>query len=208
MSAALIIDGHPSPDSLTASLAAAYAAGHGDARVLAVRDLDFDQNLRHGYRDHMPLEPDLADAKRALHAAKRIVIVTPLWWGSTPALLKGFLDRALLPREEYTYRGSLPQGLLTGRTGRIILLADTPAIAVPFTGLPVVRQLRRNTLALCGVRDVRVNRLLGVRHASTAKIERWLADAGSVGARDARRDATAAQPEARTTFADEVARIA
>lgn len=69
---------------LTAALAQRYAAAHGDARVLALRDLDFDPNLRFGYRERMTLEPDLVEAKRALQSADTVVIATPLWWGRSP----------------------------------------------------------------------------------------------------------------------------
>ena len=63
---ALVIDGHPFADSLTASIAQRYTAAHADARLLALRDLDFDPHLRFGYRRRMTLEPDLIDAKAAL----------------------------------------------------------------------------------------------------------------------------------------------
>jgi hypothetical protein len=116
---ALVIDGHPDARSLTAALAQRYAEGHGDARVLALRDLEFDPHLRFGYRERMTLEPDLVDAKRALSEADTVVVATPLWWGSVPAVLKGFFDRALLPQQEYRYtKLGLPEGLLPARRGR------------------------------------------------------------------------------------------
>jgi len=184
----LVIDGHPDACSLTAALAQRYAAGHGDARLLALRDLDFDAHLRFGYRERMTLEPDLVDAKQALHEADSIVIATPLWWGSVPSMLKGFFDRALLPQQEYRYtKLGLPEGLLPARRGRLLLLADTPWYAVPFTGLPAQTQVVRNTLRLCGVRSVRTHRMLGVKDADEAKIARWLDRAEQLGTIDARR---------------------
>lgn len=198
---ALVIDGHPDALSLTAALAQRYTAGHGDARVLALRDLDFDPHLRFGYRARMTLEPDLVEAKRALHEADTIVVATPLWWGSIPAVLKGFFDRALLPQQEYRYtKLGLPEGLLSARHGRLLLLADTPWYAAPFTGLPAQRQVARNTLRLCGVRSVRTHRMLGVKDADEATITRWLDRAERLGSSDARRAGTpqaiAAEPQA------------
>lgn len=191
---ALVIDGHPHAASLTASLAQRYATGHGDARVLALRDLDFDPHLRFGYRQRMTLEPDLLDAKRALAEARTIVVATPLWWGSVPALLKGFFDRALLPQQEYRYSPQgLPIGLLTAPHGRLLLLADTPWYAAPFTGLPAQRQVVRNTMRFCGIRSVRAHRMLGVKNASPERIGRWLEDAARLGAADGRRDARGTQ---------------
>ncbi|MCT1476888.1 NAD(P)H-dependent oxidoreductase [Microbacterium sp. p3-SID336] len=188
---ALVIDGHPDPQSLTAAIARHYAEGHGDARVLALRDLDFDPHLRFGYRERMTLEPALVDAKRALHEATSIAVATPLWWGSVPAVLKGFFDRALLPQQEYRYTAlGLPQGLLPARQGRLLLLADTPWYAAPFTGLPAQTQVARNTLRLCGVRTVRRTRMLGVKGADASTIARWLDRAERLGAADARRERT------------------
>lgn len=186
---AIVIDGHPDSHSLTASLAQRYAAGHGDAQVLALRDLDFDPNLRFGYRKRMTLEPDLVAARRALHDADTVVIMTPLWWGSVPALLKGFFDRALLPQQEYRFspRG-IPEGLLPARRGRLVLLADTPWYFAPFTGLPAQTHVARGTMRLCGIRSVRTHRLMGVKHAKPAAITRWLDRVEHLGAADGRRD--------------------
>lgn len=189
MSSALIIDGHPDALSLTAELARRYAAAHGDARILALRDLDFDPSLRFGYRQRMELEPDLIDAKRALAEATTVVVFTPLWWGSVPALLKGFFDRALLPQQEYRYtKLGLVEGLLPARNGRLFLLGDTPWFLTPFTGLPAQTHVARGTLRFCGVRSVRTTRMLGVKDASPERIESWLARAESLGRRDGLRD--------------------
>ncbi|MDQ0642955.1 NAD(P)H-dependent oxidoreductase [Microbacterium murale] len=197
MSSALVIDGHPDAESLTSSLAQRYVAGYGNARLLALRDLEFDPHMRFGYRQRMPLEPDLADAKRAMREAKTIIITTPLWWGSVPALLKGFFDRALLPQQEYRYNShGLPEGLLKGRRGRMFLLADTPWYAAPVLGLPAATHVAKNTMKLCGVRPFQVHRLLGVQGADDAKIARWLEGVERTGASDARRDADRPNPQA------------
>lgn len=189
MSTALVIDGHPDAQSLTAELARRYAAAHGDARLLTLRDLDFDPHLRFGYRERMPLEPDLADAKAALHKASSVVVVTPLWWGSVPAVLKGFFDRALLPQQEYRYTSAgLPVGMVGADRGRLLLLADTPWFFAPVTGLPAQAHVAKNTMKLCGIRSVRTHRMLGVKTASSAKIEGWLERASRLGGLDGVRD--------------------
>jgi len=204
LSAALVIDGHPDARSLTAALARRYASAHGDARVLALRELDFDPHLRFGYRERMTLEPDLIEAKAALHGASTVVIATPLWWGSVPALLKGFFDRALLPQQEYSFTPvGLPVGLVGAARGRLLLLADTPWFMAGFTGLPAQTHVARNTLRFCGVRSVRTHRMLGVRAASPAKIDGWLTRAERLGALDGERDRQpspmrAAQPASMT----------
>lgn len=188
----LVIDGHPNPGSLCAALATSYADAHGDATVLAVRDLVFDSNLRLGYTRRQELEPDLEWAWEQLLAADHVVIVAPVWWGSVPALLKGFSDRLLLPRRAYRMKANgLPEGLLAGRTGRVMVTADSPSWYLRLVGDTTVRQLRTTTLRFCGIRPVAVDRFGGVKSSTAEQRRQWLlraarngrADAGRRGAR-------------------------
>lgn len=181
----LVIDGHPNPDSLTAALAARYVAACDDARLLAVRDLDLDLVLHRGYRGDQPVEPDVADARQAIRDADHLVVTTPVWWGSVPALLKGFLDRTLAYGDafRYTERGT-PQGLLAGRSGRLIVTSDSPRWYLPLVGDTTVRQLRTTTMRFCGIRPVRLTRVTSVRASTPERRERWLERME----RDARRD--------------------
>ena len=41
--------------------------------------------------------PAIAEAQRTIVWAEHLVIIYPLWLGSMPALLKGFLEQALRP---------------------------------------------------------------------------------------------------------------
>lgn len=184
----LIIDGHPNPDSLTAALARSYALACPDADLLAVRDLDIDPILHRGMRGEQPLEPDLVHAAERIVAADHVVIATPVWWDSTPALLKGFLDRVLQAGWAYRYRGGRPVGLLSGRSARILLTADSPWWYLRFVKHDAaVRQLRIGTLRFVGMRPVRVSRFLGVRTSDEARRAMWLAKAESLALRDSRR---------------------
>ena len=147
---ALVIDGHPNPDSLTAVLARRYTDAHGDARLLALRELDFDPISYFGYRGDQPLESDLADTLDAVFAADRIVVATPTWWASTPALLKGFFDRILLPKVTYRYRSN---GLRRAAL-RTLRPRDHhqrhPARLLPFNRDTAAQQVAANTLSFCG----------------------------------------------------------
>ena len=183
----LVIDGHPNPDSLSAALAARYAAACDDARLLAVRDLDFDLVLHGGHRGEQTIEPDVAEALQAIRDAEHVVVVTPVWWGSVPALLKGFLDRVLARGEAFRYEGGLPVGLLAGRSGRLVVTSDSPRWYLPLVGDTTVRQLRTTTLRFCGIRPVRLTRVTSVRTATPARRERHLERM----ARAARRDGAA-----------------
>lgn len=194
----LVIDGHPDPLSLTAELARRYVAAHGDAELLAVRDLVFDPNLVHGHRGVQELEPDIIDASRRIAAAEHVVVATPVWWGSVPALLKGFFDRVLLRRWAFEYRGNLPIGLLKGRSARIIVTSDSPRWYLFLVGDTTVRHVRTTTLRFVGIRPVRLSRFMSVRTSTAAQREEWLRrierDARADAARSARSSAVPSDP--------------
>ena len=181
----LVIDGHPNPDSLCASIAESYAEAHGDAIVLSLRDLDFDQNLRFGYIRRQKLEPDLERAWQLLLAAEHVVVVSPIWWGSVPALLKGFFDRLLLPGRAYNIRSNgSPEGLLAGRTGRVIVTTDSPRWYLPLVGDTTVRHVRQTTLRFCGIRPVSATRLGPVKGSTNGRRLTWLAKVARLGVAD------------------------
>ena len=190
--ATLVIDGHPNPDSLCAALARSYVAGDPQARLLAVRDLDFDVHMRYGYARRMAIEPDLAQARAAIRDARHIVVVTPVWWRSIPALLKGFLDRALLPGEDFRYgKNGLPEGLLAGRSARVIATADTPLWLQPLLPDTRLRSLSKGTLAFCGLKPVSHTRFAPVKDATPEQRAGWLSEVEQLAAREARRLASA-----------------
>lgn len=186
----LVIDGHPDVLSFGASLAHTYVDANPGSTLLALRDLEFDPNLRGGYRVRTELEPDLERAWEQIVQATHVVVFTPVWWGSTPALLKGFFDRVLLPRRAYEYRGNLPVGLLTGRTGRLFVTTDSPWWYLAMANNTTVRQVARLTLAFCGIKPVRVTRFGPVRTSNEATRDKWRSRVAALAAKDAAQHGT------------------
>ncbi len=102
----LIINGHPSKESFCYALSQAYKQGAlsagAEVREINVGDLKFSPNLAHGYRRITELEEDLIKAQDSIKWAEHLVFVYPTWWGTMPALLKGFLPagvRLQVPRQ-------------------------------------------------------------------------------------------------------------
>ncbi|SDU31729.1 NAD(P)H-dependent oxidoreductase [Geopseudomonas guangdongensis] len=176
-------------DSFGAALADAYAdsAEHAGHRVerLALDTLDFDPLLHHGYRREQALEADLQAARQALLRADHLVFVYPVWWGSVPALLKGFLDRLLLPGFAFRYRPgqAMPERLLGGRSAQLLVTMDSPPWYFRWvTGAPAIAQMKRATLEFCGIRPVAVACFGPLQDSTPARRERWLAEARALGA--------------------------
>jgi putative NADPH-quinone reductase len=186
----LLILGHPDPESYCAALAMAYAeaaraAGH-EVRELRLHALEFDPILHAGYRREQPLEPDLQRAQAEIQWAEHLVFVYPVWWGGVPALLKGFLDRVLLPGFGFRYRrgSSLWDRLLGGRSARLIVTLDTPGWYFRWVwGAPAHRQMRQTVLEFCGVRPVRLTTFAPVRGSTPEQRQRWLRDVSRLGSR-------------------------
>ncbi|MBB4864174.1 putative NADPH-quinone reductase [Pseudomonas nitritireducens] len=177
----LLILGHPAGDSFCGALAeryrqAASAAGH-EVQLLRLGELAFDPLLHRGYAGVQPLEPDLLAAQEHIRWAQHLVFVFPVWWGGVPALLKGFLDRVLLPGFAFRYRkGSpFPEKLLKGRTAHLLVTMDTPPWYYRwFQRMPALHQMRRTTLAFCGIRSLQTQVYGPLLNASAQRRERWL----------------------------------
>ncbi len=178
----LIIDGHPDESRLLATLLGHYAASLNDSvtvRRIAVRALAFDANLRRGYGADQPWEADLEDAAAAIAACDHLVVGFPLWWGGEPALLKGFLDRVVLPGFAFRYHRENPfwDRLLAGRSADVIVTMDTPPWYLRLVyGDPVGKRWRRQVLGFCGFKPVRIFRFGATRRGGArAGIDRWKA---------------------------------
>lgn len=177
----LIVNGHPDAESYCFALHDAYKAGAIESgatvRELKLRDLSFTPNLQFGYRKRTELEPDLLAAQEALRWSNHQVWIHPVWWGSLPALMKGFLDRTFLPGfffkkipgESYRW-----EKLLSGRSARIIYTLDTPWLYWLLGGMPSYMALRFATLWYCGVSPIRSTGLGIVRLSTPERRAQWL----------------------------------
>ena len=127
MTKIVIIQGHPDPEKvhLCHALADAYAAGaetngHRVTRI-DVADLDFPL-LRspadwQAGKDATPA--GVRDAQAACLSAGHIVLIYPLWLGTLPALLKGFLEQAFRPGVALSDGDGFPRGLMKGKSARV-----------------------------------------------------------------------------------------
>ena len=97
----LIILAHPAKKSLCESIANEYYQKlwneKNTVKLIKLKDLKFDLNLYEGYSEEQLLEKDLQKIQKDILWANHLIFVFPTWWGTYPALLKGFVDRVFLP---------------------------------------------------------------------------------------------------------------
>lgn len=176
----LIINGHPVEDSYGSSLANAYfegaKQGNFSVKTITVGKMDFNPNLMYGYSKKMELEPDIKNAITQMKEADHIVWIFPIWWQGTPALLKGFIDRTLLPGIAYDLRNrKLPKKLFKGKSSRIIVTCDTPRwYNSLFMKNAAINQLKKGTLHFIGIKPVSVTYISPIKNSSLKYRENWI----------------------------------
>ncbi len=177
----LIITGHPDKESFNYGLADAYRKGakksYAEVEEIRIRELNFNPNLQFGYRKRTELEPDLLEAQDKLKRADHIVWIYPVWWGSVPAIMKGFLDRVFLPGFAFKKReGSIWwDKYFTGKTSRIICTLDQPPWYYKwFNGSPSHIAMKKLTMNFIGVKSVKITSIGPIRLSKDKFREKWL----------------------------------
>lgn len=186
----VIINGHPNPASFNFGIAKAYQDGAvrsgADVRVITIAELDFNPNLKYGYRQRIELEPDLLHAWELIQWAEHLVWIHPVWWGGLPAMMKGFIDRVFLPGFAFRYREKslFWDKLLKGKSARIITTLDQPGWVYRLLfGRPSVNQLKKSTLEFCGIKPVKVTYVGIIKTADETKRTKWLDQIRGLGRR-------------------------
>jgi putative NADPH-quinone reductase len=182
----LVISGHPNGESLCEALADTYSGGRHP--VLKLRELAFDPVLHTGYSRRQTLEPDLLTAQNKISAADHLVLVYPIWWGTLPALMKGFFDRILLPGFAWEKQPGrpFPKPLLKGKTAELIVTMDGPAWyhRLARDGHKI---MTRGILAYCGIKTVRITEFTWVKNSGAEKRNKWLKRVDRMGYASSRR---------------------
>lgn len=152
----LVIQGSPDAGSFSHTNAQAYAqAARRKGHTVEIIDLsqeDFNPVLRYGYAKHMEDESVPNRYQGMVARADHLVFVFPIWWAGEPAILKGWLDRVLMPQFAYRYESSGKSvGLLTGKTAQIISSSHAPAFISQMYGSTVTRW-KTSILKFCGIK--------------------------------------------------------
>lgn len=169
-----ILLGHPDKDTLTGALATAYedaarAAGH-EVERLNIGELSFDPILHQGYKVIQELEPDLKLVQEKVNWCDHFVLIYPLWWSATPALLKGMFDRLWLPGFAFRFNKDRPgwQKLLAGKTARVITTMKSHAWEIRLLFGDFTNEISRATLGFAGFK-VRLTEIGGCETLTDVK---------------------------------------
>ena len=184
-----IIQGHPdgTREHLCHALADAYrhgaeAAGH-EVRSIAVAALTFPLITSREEFEHGERPGPIREAQSVIRTSDHLVIVYPLWLGTMPALLKGFLEQVF--RYDFAFQpepGGRYRAHLTGRSARVVVTMGMPVLAYRWWfGAHSLKSLERNVLKFAGIRPVRESLFGRVEQVDDATRRRWLAEMRRLG---------------------------
>lgn len=160
----LIIDGHPDPRGphFVHELADFYRQGAKEGghavRLLRVGELRFPLLRNHRAYLSGKVPASIRSAQKSIAWADHIVVMYPMWLGTVPAKLKGFLEQVIRPGFAFAERGpgQRPDRLLAGRTARIVVTRGMPELFDEVDRSPrSIRSVASDVLGLCGIRPVR-----------------------------------------------------
>lgn len=184
----LVIQGHPDAhgDHYCHGLAKAYsdsatAAGH-EVSTINVAELEFP--LLRSQQEWSAESPpvDIKKAQNAIERANHLLIVYPLWLGTTPALLKAFFEQVFRPGFAIDLvAGGRWRKRLTGKSARVVVTMGMPAAVYRvWFRAHSLKSLERNILSFVGIRPVRAT-LIGMVGRSDARRRHWLARLATLG---------------------------
>ena len=126
----------------------------------------------------------LVQPQEDMRWAEHWVFLFPLWHGTMPALLKGFLEHMFRPGFAMEYREKrFPKGLLAGHSARIIVTMGMPVLFYRwYFGAYGLRGFERSMLSFAGIKPIR-ECLFGLAFADEQKRARWLEDLRKCGRR-------------------------
>jgi len=188
MARIIVIVGHSRQATLCEALGEAYrrgaASGGHVVDLFVTSRMTFDPILRGAYEEAQPLERDLAEAHDALLAADHIVLIFPLWLGTLPAILKGFLERIFQPDLMAARSSGRFPKLLAGKSARIIMTMGMPGFIYRwYFGAHALRMLKRNILRFLGAGRIRSTIYGMVEQVSDDKRKAWLREVEELGRR-------------------------
>lgn len=191
----VILQGHPDPggDTLCHALADAYVRGAASTEAIVKRievaQLDFPLlRTKADFESGAAGTPEgLQQAQSEIVEAQHLAIFYPLWHGTMPALLKGFIEQVFRPEVALGYgdRG-FPRKLMKGKSARIVVTMGMPAFVYRlYFGAHSLRSLERNILKISGFSPIQDTLFGTVDAASDAKKNKWFGKVERHGKQDA-----------------------
>ena len=122
------------------------------------------------------VDPLVLRYMKMLRWAEQIVMIFPIWWMTTPAMTKGFIDKVIFPGVVYKMEGGKLVSMLSSlKQVTIITTMNTPSeVYHDVFGNPLEGSLIKGTFNQIGIHDIRWISLNMVKQCGDEKRWVWL----------------------------------
>ena len=187
----LIVFNHPYGGSFCGAILAAVerglkTGGH-KCRIINLDQDDFDPVMRSkdllafvgagraGEDALDAIDDQVREYKEHLEWAEHLVMIFPVWWMTTPAMTKGFIDKVIFPAIAYDMKDGRLVSRLSLRKVTVITTMNTPAdIYREVFGNPLEGSLIKGTFRQIGIENIEWTSLSEVKQVSREQREAWL----------------------------------
>lgn len=128
------------------------ASEHKTYEVLDLYHMQYDPILREEELRDRAISKETQEIQEKIRHAKHLIIIYPIWWGTMPAILKGFMDKVMSAGFAFKYVNRRPQGLLKGKTAAVFITSGSPKIFQYLLGHRYSRSIKTDILGFCGIK--------------------------------------------------------
>ncbi len=178
----LIITAHPSPTGFTHKIAVAYKQGaEKKGHTVEVLDL-YKTDLKQGYfcfeyDDQNICDKELSTRKimqDKIMLATEIVFVSPMWWGTVPAIMKNWIDMNFTSHFSHKYVDGKLVKMLHEKSARVYMTSDAPAFVYWLALNPYARIFSFNLFWFVGMKNNGINLFGNFRKRTEEEKEKYL----------------------------------
>ena len=130
-------------------------AGNHDFEILDLYRMKYDPVLHeeeHYTRGNKKVSSQNLEIQNKIAGAQKLIFIYPVWWGSMPAMMKGFFDRVFTSGFAFRYENKVPKGLLKGKEALVMMTSGaTGLLSAVFQGSRPVNTVKNDILGFCGI---------------------------------------------------------
>ena len=177
-----VIIAHPNTDKsfnhaiATAAVKALEEKGH-DVTVLDLYKENFDPilPLNEEKLEESELPEQIRSMIRTVRESDGLIFIHPNWWGTPPAILKGFLDRVFRVGFAYKFTPNGVLSLFTDKIAQVFTTSNTPRdVEISVYGDPLENFWKTIVFGLCGCRSFERRNFESIIMSSLEDRKKWL----------------------------------
>lgn len=179
----LIILGHPDKKSFNHAIAAICRTQlEKNGHTVFFHDL-YDENFSplhqiDNQNTDSEIDKNIQTHTFHLKTCDAIIVIHPNWWGQPPAIVKGWLDRILLPGVAYDFQPNekgipVPFGILKAKTGLVFNTSNSPDDP---ENDPLELIWKKSVFQFCGISKNERISFSKVKESDKKERSRWLSE--------------------------------